>query len=87
MTRIFTCPIKNFCLNNATGCSLSLEPSAASLSLQQVTATDADAGEFGRLTYRLTGDGVEGSEDESAFAIDPLTGAIRLLRVSKYTCL
>ncbi|XP_045129934.1 putative neural-cadherin 2 isoform X2 [Portunus trituberculatus] len=48
--------------------------------LTQVTATDADAGEFGRLTYRLSGDGVEGSEEESAFAIDPLTGAIRLLR-------
>lgn len=48
-----------------------------------MTATDADAGEFGRLTYRLSGDGVEGSEEESAFAIDPLTGAIRLLRVRR----
>ena len=53
------------------------------LLLQQVTATDADAGEFGRLTYSLSGDGVEGSEEESAFAIDPLTGAIRLLRVRR----
>ncbi|XP_050723500.1 putative neural-cadherin 2 isoform X2 [Eriocheir sinensis] len=49
--------------------------------LTQVTATDADAGDFGQLTYSLSGDGVDGEDGEdSAFAIDPLTGAIRLLR-------
>ncbi|XP_042213435.1 putative neural-cadherin 2 [Homarus americanus] len=45
-----------------------------------VTATDGDAGEYGRLRYSLSGDGVDTTGSRSAFAIDPLTGAIRLLR-------
>nr|XP_045618163.1 putative neural-cadherin 2 [Procambarus clarkii] len=48
--------------------------------LSQVTATDGDAGEYGLLRYSLSGDGVSSDESRSAFAIDPLTGAIRLLR-------
>ncbi|XP_069186499.1 putative neural-cadherin 2 [Procambarus clarkii] len=45
-----------------------------------VTATDGDAGEYGLLRYSLSGDGASSGESRSAFAIDPLTGAIRLLR-------
>lgn len=51
--------------------------------VQQVTATDADSGDLGHLKYSLSGDGVagKGGGENSAFAIDPRTGAIQLLRV------
>ncbi|XP_071516704.1 putative neural-cadherin 2 [Panulirus ornatus] len=48
--------------------------------LTQVTATDGDTGVYGRLRYSLTGDGVYANSSSSYFAVDSVTGAIRLLR-------
>ncbi|KAG7163367.1 neural-cadherin 2-like 3 [Homarus americanus] len=45
-----------------------------------VTATDGDGAEHGQLHYSLSGDGVY-PNGTSCFSVDPVTGAVLLLRV------
>ncbi|KAK8727053.1 hypothetical protein OTU49_009907, partial [Cherax quadricarinatus] len=45
-----------------------------------VDAVDGDAGEHGKLTYRLSGDGVHEDQHLSYFSVDAHTGELRLLR-------
>ncbi|XP_069183734.1 putative neural-cadherin 2 isoform X2 [Procambarus clarkii] len=45
-----------------------------------VRATDEDAGEFGRVHYSVSGDGIYSNGSTPSFAVNPASGAIDLLR-------
>nr|XP_053635865.1 putative neural-cadherin 2 isoform X3 [Cherax quadricarinatus] len=45
-----------------------------------VRATDEDAGEFGRVHYSVSGDGIYTNGSTPSFAVNPTSGAIDLLR-------
>lgn len=53
--------------------------------MQQVTAVDGDAGEFGHLTYTISGDGIYNNGTRPCFSVDSGGGTVQVLRVSEFS--
>ena len=46
-----------------------------------MTATDKDAGDYGRLKYYISGDGVTDDPKTSSFSVDEISGYVNVLKV------